>query len=645
MRLPSLVFYRTLLSLTLLLIFAATPALAQQRGGGRGRANKTIPAQKSQSIERTRQQEAISLLIEAADRARLFEDLFYRARILTNVADALWFYDQSRARGLFRRAWEAATASDMAEREEAARETGALPSSIAVVTEARDEILGKAAARDAKLAESFLQSLTDEKTQSKNANRDQASRSTPWRELSASGARRLSLAFELLNLGNPRRAAEIAAPLINEGVSADLIAFIIRLREKIAGDADALYLRLLQRAAADPQTDANAVLLLSAPILSPSLLVVIDEFGSLQFRALPLRSGESVVQQPAMTQRTQSAFYDLASTVLLRPSPAPEDSVTMQDLISRFYTIGRLLPSFENNSAPYSAFAPALRARHSELFNRIEAGRREQISSQFELNTLSHTGNVDPLRSQTEQLARSEDVLERRRLAFSIVKTAARNKSWDRARRAAAEIENTDERQAALSFIMVQQIKDISHAYRDQKEDDFDAVVQFVRGADVPPFARAWGLAQAASIATRKRDPRISQVISGLMDEAEGHASRVGERTLHRVAAYGVLASIATRIDQPRAWRLMRELVKAANAMEDYTGDEDALEMSAADADSITDEVSHFSVESEVFRLDGIFATMARLDYVQALAEARALDRDVPRALAHIAIARVLLEK
>ena len=643
MRLPSLVSYRSLFSLTLSLIFAATPALSQQRGGSRGRARKPAPAQKSQNTESARQQEAVALLIETADKARLFDDLFYRARVLTIVADALWFYDQSRARGLFRRAWEAATASDLAEREEAAREASALPSSIEVITEARDEVLGKAAARDTKLAESFLQSLTAEKAQGKSANRNPASRPTTWRELSASGGRRLSLAFELLNLGNSRRAAEIAAPLINEGVSADLIAFIIRLREKIAGDADALYLRLLQRAAADPQTDPVAVLLLSAPLLSPSLLVAVDEFGSLQFRALPVGSA-SVVQPPAMAQRIQSAFYNLAATVLLRPSPVPDEAITMQELVSRFYAIGRLLPSFENNSAPYAAFAPALRARHSELFNRMEAGRREQVSSQFELSTLSHTGKVDPLRSQTEQLARSEDVSERRRLAFSIVRTAARNKSWDRARRAAAEIENLEERQAALSFIMVQQIKDISHAYRDEKEDDFEAVVQFVRGADVPPFARTWGLAQAASIAARKRDPRVSQVIAELMDEAEGHASRVGERTLERVAAYGVLAATSARIDQPRAWRLIREMVKAANSVEDYTGDEDSLEMNT-DAASIADEVSHFSVEAEVFRLDGIFATMARLDYEKALGEARALDRDVPRAFAHIAIARVLLEK
>lgn len=640
MRSPSLFFYRSLLSFTLILIVAVTPALSQQRGG---RTNKQAPTKKNKNIEQARHAEAVSLLVETADKARLFDDLFYRARIQTLVADALWLHDERQARSTFRRAWEAATASDLAEQEEAAREAGALPSSIGIVTDARDEVLGKVAARDTKLAEVFLRNLTDEKNLGKNSNRNQTSRLTPWHELSASGARRLSLAFELLNLGDSRRAAEIAAPVLNEGVSADLIAFILRLRERSASDADALYLRLLQRAAADPQTDANAVLLLSSPVLSPSLLVAVDEFGSLQFRTLSVRSA-TAAQQPVMPQRTQAVFYNLAAAVLLRPSLSSDEAITMRDLVSRFYVTGRLLPSFENAQAQYGAFAPALRARHSELFNRIEAGRREQISSQFKLDTLSHSGSVDPLRSQTEQLARSEDVSERRRLAFSIIKTAARNKSWDRARRAAAEIENLDERQAALSFIAVHEIKNISHAYADEKEDDFDAVLHFVRGADVPPFAKAWGLAQAAAIATRKREPGISQIVAGLITEAEGHAARVRERSVERVAAYGVLTTTAARIDPQRAWTLLRELVKAANSVEGYTGDEDSLEMNADDH-SITDEANHFNVESEVFRLDGIFATMARLDYEKALAEARALDADVPSAFATIAIARVMLEK
>ena len=57
-------------------------------------------------------------------------------------------------------------------------------------------------------------------------------RKTAWRELSPAGARRLALAYELLEAGEVFRARTVAAPLINEGVSASLIAFILRLRAR-----------------------------------------------------------------------------------------------------------------------------------------------------------------------------------------------------------------------------------------------------------------------------------------------------------------------------------------------------------------------------------------------------------------------------
>jgi hypothetical protein len=320
-------------------------------------------------------------------------------------------------------------------------------------------------------------------------------------------------------------------------------------------------------------------------------------------------------------------------------------------LMARFYATGRLLPSFENSSAPHAAYAPALRARHSELFNEIEAGRREQVSSQFSLSTLTQTKYVDPLRPQAEQLTHATDAAERASLALSIVKMAVRNRYWDRARRAAAEIEDERARRRALAFIQVHQIKDILRAYEDEKEDDFESVARFTRGADVPPFAKAWGLAQAATIAARKKrsDSQASQHVAELLDEAESFASRVAQGSTERVAAYGAVTAAAASLDAERAWRLSRELVKAANAAEDYTGDEIALDLSAEAADeaigAAADVEAEFTVEAEVFRLDRIFATMAQLDFDKALTEARSLDGDEPQAFATIAVAKSRIQE
>ena len=618
--------------------FASTPAFAQKQ---RGRTGRTPAATQNKTAENRRRTQALTLLVETADKARLFDDLYYRARIQALAADALWPHDERQARAIFRRAWEAATASDKAEQEEAAAAAspGGTPGSNSKVTDARDVVLSKAAARDARLAEIFLRDLSFEKDGTSVDENEPLSR-TAWHESSVTGERRLSLASRLLEDGETRRAVEIAAPAINEGATTEIIAFIIRLRARSMSDADALYLSLLERAAADPHTDANAVLLLSSPIISPSLLVMIDENGVLQFRVLP-PTGRNAAMQQAIPQTTQIAFYNLAASVLLRPLPN-YIGPTLQEETARFYALGRLLPFYENASAPYAAYAPALRARHSELFNQIEASRREQISSQFGVNSLTRAGYTDPLRSQSQELSRATDTQERERIALSLVKTAARNKYWDRARRAAAEIEDVEKRRAALRFIQVQQIKDISTAYADEKEDDFESVVKFVRESDTPPFAKAWGFAQAAVIAARKRKGPTSQTVAELINEGESYAARVSEGKPERVVAYGFLAT-------SRAWSLLREFVKAANAVEDFTGEEVSFDLS--EDESSNNEAAEpfraepFSEEAEVFRLDEIFATMAHLDFDKALMEARALDGDVPQAFAIIAIARTGLEK
>ncbi|HEX8709863.1 MAG TPA: hypothetical protein VF723_16600 [Pyrinomonadaceae bacterium] len=634
--------FRKLVSLVLLLALTALPVGSQQP---RRRAGASSPAQVKEA-ERARRTQALGLLAETAERARSFKDLSYRVRIQVLAADALWSFDVEQARAVFRRAWEAAAAADRAEEETLAREAGtpAAASVAASVTEARDEVLAAAALRDPRLGELFLRELLGERDEAKgekqNAARNEALLKTAGRGLSAGGTRRLALAAELLQEGETRNAALLAAPVVNEGAGPELLAFILQLRERSAGEADALYLRLLERAAADARTDANAVLLLSSFIISPGLLVAVNEYGSLEFRPLPPTT-ENPPAPPSQELRT--AFFNLAASVLLRPLPPLDAGRSLQQTIAGYYAIGRLLPFFEQPAAQSVQYVGALRARQSELFNEIEAGRREQVSAQFEVQSLSRKGASNPLGSLTEQLARAGDA-ERDRLRLSIVKTAVRNSLWDRARRAAAEIEATEQRRAALSFVAASQIANISPDYADEQEPDVESIAKFVRGADVPPLAKAWGLAQAALIAARLKRPGRSQQVARLLNEGERYAARVRPASPQSVAAYGVLTLAAARVAPPsRAWALLSETVRAANAAEDYAGDEAALDIAADENPAGAGDVE-FSVEAEVFRLDGIFATIARMDFEKALAEARALRGEVPQAFASIAIARSVLE-
>ncbi|MBC7909477.1 MAG: hypothetical protein H7Y30_03190 [Pyrinomonadaceae bacterium] len=597
-----------------------------------------VPAQQrppsAKDAERARRAKAIELIAETADTARGFKDLFYRARVQTLAADALWPHDEERARMIFRRAWEAATAFDKAEQEAEERESG-VPSTLPI-TEARDEVLAKAASRDAKLADTFLRELLNEKKEDEKA-AEQAQqptqRRTPWREVSAAGMRRLALAYELLNRDEPARAAEIVAPVTNEGVSGDLITFILRLRERSFADADALYARLLERARSDALADANDALLLSAPIISPQLLVVVDNQGALQFRPVPRATTNAL---PPIAPPVRNIFYSIAANILQRPIVPRAGASTTPEAVALYFAIGRLLPFFEREAVQY---VPGLRLRNATLANEIEAGRRERLDSQSGLNSLTPTRPGDPLRSQVDQLGRARDAADRDRIALSIVRKAAGLKLWDRARRSALEIENLGLRRAALSFLAVNQIADLLRAFAEDKEANFESMAKFVRGADAPPQALAWGLAQAATIAARKEDKESA---AALLDEAAAFAARTPAGTEQRVAAYIAVARLAAGIDAKRAWELLPEVVRAAGAAEDYAGDDVSIEI-VLDESHAEMALEPLSISADVFRLDGFFATMAHLDSEKALAAARSIGKDLPQSFAMLAVARAML--
>ncbi len=612
-------------------------AQQKQQQRGRNRTAQRRPATENNDAEKkARRAEAIALLRETAARARSFDDLFYRARIQALAADALWSYDEADARSIFRRAWEAARASDKAAQEEVVGTT---------ITEARDEVLVKAAARDTRLAEIFLKDLlAADKAEEQSESQSQSSRSTPWHELGADDAERLGFAYDLLKNNESNSAAQMAAPLVNRGVSADLIEFIIRLREQNPAAADRLYGLLLAQARTDPGADANSVLLLSSPVISPELLVVVDERGSLQFRPLPPKVVEKTKAPPPLAGAVRNAFYQTAAILLLRPiatrssSSGNERDAQTQHAFALYLALGRLLPFFESEAAQY---APELRARENALASEMETSRRDMLASHFDLRRVTPEGTGgDPLRVSFEQLARARNDAERDRIRLSIVRAAAGKRLWDRARRAAGEIENAESRRAALSFIYVSQIGDLARTYADDEENDYESIVKFLNGADVPPLASAWGYAEAAIIAARGKDKRPALE---LLDEAERYAARVEMRTRQRVAAYVIVAGAAARLDSARAWALLSEVVKAANAVEDFTGEELSVEITATET-STADALDSFGVTSEAFRFDKIFATMAQLDLLKTLSDARALEGDVPQAFAYIAIARAVLD-
>ena len=121
---------------------------------------------------------AISLVISLADEARSYPDLALRPRVLARSADTLWNADNTTARALFRRAWEAAERGDA---EEVTVKTKDNPPPMVIALrrssgrDLRSEVLSLVARRDQTLGEEFLTKLKKENEReiddSKNARR------------------------------------------------------------------------------------------------------------------------------------------------------------------------------------------------------------------------------------------------------------------------------------------------------------------------------------------------------------------------------------------------------------------------------------------------------------------------------------------
>ncbi|OLE53960.1 MAG: hypothetical protein AUG51_10910 [Acidobacteria bacterium 13_1_20CM_3_53_8] len=376
--------FNYLAALCCLIQFALAPAsIEAQRQSTPARTQRASGATAQQTSSTNHSRASMELLNEVAERARSFDDLYQRAHVQALAADALWPFDRERARAIFLRAWEAAKASDDAEQEQDGRE-------IARVTEARDEILLKAAARDSVLRERFLRELLAQENDEDNAGQNSSSStqdsssSSVWREPSPQSARRIELGYELLRRGNPDAAISVVMPAASEGVNASLMIFLLRLRQKyVRPNGDELLLALIEAARNGLRTNANTILLLSSPIVSPELLVIVDERGSLQLRSVPrpaMSSGDSLYLIDMDTSNglsaarsmpsVSSAFYSVAASILLRPSS--EQANAQREAVAVYFAITRLLPFFVRDA---QQFVPELQARANSLAEEIETER------------------------------------------------------------------------------------------------------------------------------------------------------------------------------------------------------------------------------------------------------------------------------
>jgi hypothetical protein len=573
---------------------------------------------------------ASSLLTSLADEARSFRDLALRARVQARTADALWDTEPENARALFRRAWDSAESADEenARRSEeerqaaiAARGTTASRQQPSI----RREVLRLAARHDRELGEEFLFKLEEaRKQETAKAPVQPTSQGTPRinpDDPPQAMAQRLNLARQLLDEGDIERALQFADPALYP-VNTLGMNILDVLHEKNAAAADQRYLSLLGRAISDPVSDANTISLLSTYIFMPYMYITVRPDGNSHTRRWSDKNAPRTDISPAL----QNAFFRTAATVLLGPVAEPD--LSSSGRLGSFIIIARMLPLFEKFGNDQ---APALRARLAMLANDVPERMRQMDSQLFTRGIVPEDANKDRVQEALDRLQRAKTSDERDRVYFEAAMAASRT-DYEKARQLADKIEETELRKQLNAYLTFDALH---QAIDDKKPED---ALRLVRSQELSNVQRAWGLTEVGRLLAKTEPDHAADVL----DMASAEARRIDQNSPDRVRALVAIVTQFQKVDSARAWEMMGEVIKAANSLSGFSGEDGELTM-RVEFKSGGAMTNNFNVDS--FDLTDLFTSLAKEDFNRAADLPKGFTGESPRAVAMLAVARTVLNK
>jgi hypothetical protein len=145
-------------------------------------------------------------------------------------------------------------------------------------------------------------------------------------------------------------------------------------------------------------------------------------------------------------------------------------------------------------------------------------------------------------------------------------------------------------------------------------------------------------LTEAARLLAKDEPGRAVEVLDEALTEAKEH---IDPASKERVSALVAIATQLIEIDRARTWEVMLDVVKAANAAKEYTGEDGRM--------STTFQTKNMTMRSSTgaqsFDLTDIFTKLAREELQRAADLARTFDGEAPRAFATLAVARAVLDQ
>ncbi|HEX6623655.1 MAG TPA: hypothetical protein VF064_08075, partial [Pyrinomonadaceae bacterium] len=617
----------------------ATPPAQTQKAPPATAAKKKPAA--ADPLAEVRRQSAISLVVATADEANRSPDRILRARVQARAADVMWDADRTRAKMMFRNAWRAAVFADeeaarLTDEERRRRETGRASTESRELPSMRREVLRLAARRDAALAQEFLAEMEGApKPNPRGATASAADLSTLTPPAQTQYARinpdnpppammqRLGLARQILEDGDADRAMQFADPALFP-VNTYGMNILDMLREKNAAAADERFGRLLLLVANDPQADANTVSLLSSYVLTPYLYITVNREGASHTRRWR-RENAPPADLPAPLR---DSFLRTAAQILLRPLPPADQDLSSAGRIGTYTIIARLAQVYERLLPDVAA---TLRARQSVLMQDVPENNRRPDDPLLSRGLVPEAPSGDRVQEALDRLPNAKTADERDMIHYRAAMAAAETEP-DRAREFVNKIEDIELRRQLFAFLAFQAVE---RAIRDKRAED---VVRLSRGDELNSVQRTWALTEAARLFTKDEPGRALEVL----DDATNEARKIDQASPDRARALVAIVTQLHKLDRPRTWEVMNEVVKASNSLPAFSGEDGGLTVRVRfkGGGAMT---TNFNVES--FDLAGVFDSLAREDFNRAADLSKALTGEQPRAAAALAAARAVLDQ
>lgn len=611
----------------ILTVTVALPARAQTTAANQEYRTRSEPVRmkvserEGKATEQAQRTTAILIVTSVVNDSKRYGDKTLRVRTQARSADVLWNVDEPLARDLFLQAWSDAEKLDITA-EEAVEEAkkkalvkGGGMTMVPLPTSLRSEILRFVARRDPKFGNMLVAKFDQKNDSSEETKSSSFDPTDPQQAI----AKRLEVALNLLKSGDIKQAKSFAEPGLSITTSPGMI-FLCSLRPKDPEWADKQYLKLLSRSARNPFAEALTVSLLSSYVLTPNFIVTATRKGRISNQF-------SDAQGPDVPPQLRARFFDVAASILLRPVQPLERDQTAGGRSGAYFTIARLLPQFEIYAPNYvGPLTEQLQILSPDAPGSFRSGQDPMLRVGF----ASANQSTDELANILDQIGNATSSAERDTLYVKAIRQELA-KSDRRIREFAEKIENEGLREQARSFT------DLAAVRMALSNNDVEACLEIIRKGYLQSLHRVWAISEVAKL-IRKTDP---QTAVDLLNDAETEAHRIDKGDPNRVYALACVAASFFAVERVRSWAIATDIVKAANAISGFTGEDATLSARLRTRNVI----AMINVDEPSFIMSNFFALLASDDLQLAMSITNGLAEDPARATSSLALARAVLER